>query len=107
MMDWLITTLIVLVAYVPVYVIFAFLPYFSRKTVSFGIGIPQEHYNDPVVENFRRECRNAVLGDRRGHHPAGHDCNVARSDRNFGILANRGNFRIIRHRGRHVQGVLQ
>lgn len=40
---------------------FAFIPYLTRKTESFGVTIPEEVYNEPEVKKIREFYRNCVI----------------------------------------------
>ncbi|MEJ5285424.1 MAG: DUF5808 domain-containing protein [Brevinematales bacterium] len=40
---------------------FAFIPYLTRKTESFGVTIPEESFNEPEVKKIREFYRNSVI----------------------------------------------
>ncbi|MDP4093125.1 MAG: DUF1648 domain-containing protein [Bacillota bacterium] len=60
-MKTLMPIILFLICYVPTLVIFSLTPYITRKTESFGISIPEEHYMDAGVKRIRQSYRNSIL----------------------------------------------
>ena len=52
---------IYLAIYLPLLLLSAFTPYLTRRTESFGIGIPEERYDEPSVEKVRENYRSNLL----------------------------------------------
>lgn len=61
-MHILFLVLTIAICILPIYVLFAFLPYLSRRTECFGVGIPEEKYDAPELTILRKKYRNAILG---------------------------------------------
>ena len=53
--------LTMIITFLPLYLLFAFIPYMTRKTESFGIGIPEDKYYDPETAGLRKKYRNRIL----------------------------------------------
>jgi uncharacterized membrane protein len=53
--------LVYTIVYIPVVILMGFMPYFTRKTESFGVGIPGEAWSDPQVKAIREKYRNTIL----------------------------------------------
>ncbi|MBN1604147.1 MAG: DUF1648 domain-containing protein [Chitinispirillaceae bacterium] len=61
-MHILFLVLTIAICILPIYVLFAFMPYLSRRTECFGVGIPEEKYDAPELTILRKKYRNAILG---------------------------------------------
>lgn len=61
MMKTLMIFGIYLATYLPLLFFSAFTPYLTRRTESFGIGIPEERYDEPRVKKIRENYRNTLL----------------------------------------------
>ena len=60
-MHVLFTLLIIATCFLPIYLLFAFIPYLSRKTECLGVGIPEDHYDAPELSILRKKYRNTIL----------------------------------------------
>jgi uncharacterized membrane protein len=61
-MHVLFLLLIIATCILPIYILFAFIPYLSRRTECLGVGIPEEKYDTPELTILRKKYRNAILG---------------------------------------------
>ncbi|MHA0856465.1 DUF1648 domain-containing protein [Paenibacillus sp. CMAA1364] len=61
-MDWL-STLILLLMFLPISIAIIFMPYFTRNTVSFGISVSEEMYHSKPLRKLRKKyaCSSAIL----------------------------------------------
>lgn len=50
-----------IICYFPTLIITSITPYITRRTESFGIGIPEEEYSSTEVKNIRENYRNKTL----------------------------------------------
>ena len=60
-MDDVIMLFTILISYLAIAVAFALFPYVSRRTILFGVSVPEDTYHDPRVFAMRRAYRNGVL----------------------------------------------
>lgn len=49
------TLIMLLVIMVPIFITMIFIPYWTRKTESFGVSIPEEAYNDSAIKAMRKQ----------------------------------------------------
>jgi len=60
-MDNIIMLITILISYLAIAGAFAMFPYVSRRTVIFGVSVPEDVYQDPRVSALRSAYRNGVL----------------------------------------------
>jgi len=60
-MDNAIMLFTILISYLAIAGTFALFPYVSRRTVIFGVSVPEDVYRDPRVKSLRGTYRNGVL----------------------------------------------
>lgn len=60
-MDNVIMLFTILISYLAIAGAFALFPYVSRRTLIFGVSVPEDTYHDPRVVSLRRAYRNGVL----------------------------------------------
>ncbi|NLD91797.1 MAG: DUF1648 domain-containing protein [Fibrobacter sp.] len=60
-MHTIFTLLIIATCFLPIYLLFAFIPYLSRRTECLGVGIPEEQYDTPELSILRKKYRNSIL----------------------------------------------
>lgn len=60
-MEKIIMSLIMLISFLAINISYAIFPYISRKTLSFGISIPEDVYNNPRIISIRKKYLNLII----------------------------------------------